>query len=163
MSESEDVVLIEVADGVATVTLNRPEARNALNQDLRRSLHRSLRELDTDDAVDVVILTGADPAFCAGLDLKELGAGGLGAPDASGEPAGDSPVQNSPFPPMSKPVVGAINGVAITGGFEGALHCDMLVASERAVVGGEQRAFSAARQRYLFSARCASKDRLARV
>ena len=123
---SEDVLLVDVADRVATVTLNRPRARNALDRALRQALHRSMRDLDAEDGVDVVVLTGADPAFCAGLDLKELGAGHLDEPDDQ------SPVRNSPFPAMSKPVIGAVNGAAITGGFEVALRCDLLVASERA-------------------------------
>lgn len=126
MPEAEDVLLVDVADRVATVTLNRPQARNALDRALRRALHRTMSDIEADEAIDVVVLTGADPAFCAGLDLKELGAGGLDAP------GDDSPIQTSPLPPMSKPVVGAVNGAAITGGFELALHCDMLVASERA-------------------------------
>jgi enoyl-CoA hydratase/carnithine racemase len=125
MPETEDVLLVDVADRVATVTLDRPQARNALNRALRSALHRAMRDLDADDAVDVVILTGTDPAFCAGIDLKELGAGPLDEPD-------ESPVTNSPFPEMSKPVIGAINGVAVTGGFEIALQCDLLVASDRA-------------------------------
>jgi enoyl-CoA hydratase len=123
-----DVVLYEVADRVATVTMHRPEARNALNADLRRALPEALVRADQDDEVDVVILTGTDPAFCAGLDLKELGASEPRAP----RPAGDDPVVTRPFPAMSKPVIGAINGVAVTGGFEIALNCSFLVASERA-------------------------------
>ena len=70
-----DVVLYEVADRVATITLNRPEARNALSAELRRALPEAIERADADAEVDVVILTGADPAFCAGLDLKELGSG----------------------------------------------------------------------------------------
>jgi enoyl-CoA hydratase len=128
-----DVLLIDTADRVATVTLNRPEARNALDRDLRRELTRAMRALDEDDAVDVVVLTGADPAFCAGLDLKELGRGGndlrgRAVPDGSDR----AQTQRGPFPPMAKPVIGAINGAAVTGGFELALQCDFLVASERA-------------------------------
>jgi enoyl-CoA hydratase len=125
------VVLYEVADRVATVTLNRPEARNALSAEVRRELPRAMRRADDDPDVDVVILTGADPAFCAGLDLKELGSGehDLAAPATSGEP--DTGVRG-PIPEMAKPVIGAINGVAVTGGFELALHCSFLVASERA-------------------------------
>jgi enoyl-CoA hydratase/carnithine racemase len=126
MPEPEDVLLVDVADRVATVTLNRPRARNALSRALQRALHRSMSELDGDGAVDVVVLTGADPAFCAGVDLKELGAGDLDTV------ADESSLSNSPFPPMTKPVIGAINGAAITGGFELALQCDLLLASERA-------------------------------
>jgi enoyl-CoA hydratase len=125
---SDDVVLVEVADRVGTVTLNRPDARNALNRDLRRAIPRAVGGLDADDDVDVIILTGADPAFCAGLDLKELGRGDH---DLS-ESVGDDRGRQGPLPPHTKPVIGAINGVAITGGFEIALNCDLLIASERA-------------------------------
>ena len=68
-----DVLLIDTQDRVRTLTLNRPESRNALSSALRRRFFAALRDAEADDAVDVVILTGADPVFCAGLDLKELG------------------------------------------------------------------------------------------
>lgn len=124
-------VLVTVAKGVATVTLNRPGARNALNRELRKALPTALRELDQRDDVAAIVLTGADPAFCAGLDLKELAAGGdaLRETGATGEAPRGRP---GPFPEMATPVIGAVNGVAITGGFELALACDFLVASERA-------------------------------
>ncbi|HMG43841.1 MAG TPA: enoyl-CoA hydratase [Acidimicrobiales bacterium] len=128
----DDVLLVEVADRVATVTLNRPRSRNALNRDLRRALNEGLRTLDTDDAVDVVILTGSDPAFCAGLDLKELGSSPTAGQEALPVDTPRRPADRGPFPAMSKPVIGAVNGPAITGGFEVALRCDLLVASERA-------------------------------
>jgi enoyl-CoA hydratase len=125
------VVLYEVTDRVAVVTLNRPEARNALSAEVRRELPRAMGRADDDADVDAVILTGADPAFCAGLDLKELGSGehDVARGARSGEPAGGV---RGPIPSMTKPVIGAINGAAITGGFELALHCSFLVASERA-------------------------------
>jgi enoyl-CoA hydratase len=127
----DDVLLVDVVDRVATVTLNRPGARNALNRDLRKALHRAVLDLDADDGIDVLILTGADPAFCAGLDLKELGSSAGASVEALG--GSDVPPQDrGPFPPTRKLVIGAINGVAITGGFEVALRCDLLVASERA-------------------------------
>src|SRR5918997_341142 len=127
-----DVLGLDIADRVATVTLDRPAARNALNRDLRRALHRTMRAVGEDDGVDVVILTGADPAFCAGLDLKELGASADASVDALAADDHTPPQERGPFPPIAKPVIGAINGVAITGGFELALRCDLLVASERA-------------------------------
>jgi enoyl-CoA hydratase len=134
---TDDVLVVEVAERVATVTLNRPQARNALNRDLRRALHRGMLALDADDDVDAVVLTGADPAFCAGLDLKELGSA-TGSSETSGDdlgaatPADDAPPSESgPFPVIAKPVIGAVNGPAITGGFEVALRCDLLVASEK--------------------------------
>ena len=123
------VLLSEVDDGVALVTLNRPERRNALNAELLRAIRTTMGELNDDGDVSVVIVTGADPAFCAGVDLKELGSGrNLVASDGEAPPG-------SPWPTMTKPVIGAVNGHAITGGFEIALQCDFLVASERALFG----------------------------
>lgn len=134
---TDDVLLVEVADRIATVTLNRPQARNALNRALRKALQDGLRALDGDDGVDAVILTGSDPAFCAGLDLKELGSSASASQEALASATPDAPrrppAERGPFPPMTKPVIGAINGAAITGGFEVALRCDLLVASERGV------------------------------
>jgi len=128
------VVLLEVSDRIATVTLNRPESRNALSSEVLRLLPQQLREADARDDVDVIILTGADPAFCAGLDLKELGSsGGNLSGGADGRPNADG--VRGPFPPLAKPLIGAVNGVAITGGFELALNCDFLVASEHAKFG----------------------------
>ena len=126
-----DVVRVEIDGPVATVTLNRPDARNALDRALRKALPAAMRELDARDDIAAVVLTGADPAFCAGLDLKELASGGdaLRETGATGE---GSPDRLGPFPDMATPVIGAINGVAITGGFEVALACDYLVASEQA-------------------------------
>jgi enoyl-CoA hydratase len=116
---------------VATITLNRPEARNALNREVRRRLPEVVTELEQDPAVDVMILTGADPAFCAGMDLKEAGAGGLPSSAVIDPKASVWWVLHG----MDTPVIGAVNGPAITGGLELALQCAFLVASERAVFG----------------------------
>ncbi|MEQ8410214.1 MAG: enoyl-CoA hydratase [Erythrobacter sp.] len=126
-----DTVLLDVADGIATVTLNRPEAMNALSRALRRRLYEVMVEVDGREDARAVILTGAgERAFTAGLDLKELGSedGALGSANAT-DPA-DNPVRAIEV--CAKPVIGAVNGVAITGGFEVALACDVLVASSNA-------------------------------
>lgn len=125
------MLLVEKSDGIAVVTLNRPEAMNALSKALRSELYKAMVALDADDEVSVVILTGAGTrAFTAGLDLKELGSepGATGAANAEG--ADENPVKAIEL--CRKPVIGAINGVAITGGFEVALACDVLIASENA-------------------------------
>ncbi|HUF97731.1 MAG TPA: enoyl-CoA hydratase [Ilumatobacter sp.] len=120
---SEPVILTEIDGAVAVVTLHRPESRNALNGALRHAIPEALMALDADPTVAAIILTGSDPAFCAGIDLRELSdAGSVASADAS-------PL---PFDAMSTPVIGAINGVTVTGGFELALGCDFLIASERA-------------------------------
>jgi enoyl-CoA hydratase len=124
----EEILLVEVARRVATVTLNRPAVRNALNAALRSTLPATMESLDHDDSVDVIILTGADPAFCAGVDLKELGGNNSG----DQREIRDLIEGGNPFGPISKPIIGAVNGVAVTGGFEVALNCDFLIASERA-------------------------------
>jgi enoyl-CoA hydratase len=122
-------ILIDITDSIATVTLNRPAQMNALSASVRSGLANAFATLNTDDRVKVAILTGAgERAFCAGLDLKELGAGN--AHPSSIVEGEDDPV--STLNRFAKPIIGAINGVAITGGFEVALACDVLLASANA-------------------------------
>ena len=126
---TENTIIVDIDAGIATVTMNRPLAMNALSRVLRQQLAAAMRSLENNADVRVVILTGAgDRAFTAGLDLKELGAEGLGA--ANAETADDNPVMAIEL--LTKPCIGAINGVAITGGFEVALACDVLIASSSA-------------------------------
>lgn len=121
MTDSDvDVLLVDTTDRVRTLTLNRPKVRNALSNQLRDLFFGSLRDANADGAVDVVIVTGTDPAFCAGLDITEIGQ------------SAELPDISPKWPPMTKPVIGAINGAAVTGGLELALYCDILIASERA-------------------------------
>jgi enoyl-CoA hydratase len=131
----EPLVLVDVQDRVATLTLNRPEARNALSLALMHELWDAVLAAGSDPDVDAVILTGADPAFSAGVDLKEVAGETPTSVETRG--AGQGPERHANglyrfFPVIDKPVIGAINGVAVAGGVEIAVQCTFLVASERA-------------------------------
>ena len=125
------VLIVETADAVRTLTLNRPSARNALSGELIDRLVEALQAAEVDPGVRAVVLTGADPSFCAGLDLREAGEKGL--PSASVLDPKRSPWWL--LGGMTTPVIGAVNGPAVTGGLELALQCTFLVASERAAFG----------------------------
>ena len=120
-------VLLEKRDGFAIVTLNRPEAMNALSRDLRKDFVSVFAECCQDPAIRVLILTGNGKAFCAGFDLKELGSDN--SSDAAAEVNNELAWAMRAF---DGPIIGAINGHCITGGFEMALACDVLIASEDA-------------------------------
>jgi enoyl-CoA hydratase len=123
-----DAVLTEVNDGVAVITINRPQARNAVNGEVAQAIAAAVEELDGASDVRVLILTGAGGTFSAGMDLK-------------GFLAGDSPVvagrgfAGITERPPAKPVIAAVEGYALAGGFEIALSCDMIIAGESAKFG----------------------------
>jgi enoyl-CoA hydratase len=128
VTDDDDLVLRTDHGAVRVVTLNRPQARNALNRGLIRALYAALKVADDDASVRAVVLTGTDPAFCAGIDLKEAARDGLKYFDEFKTQSCISAVAE-----MRTPIVGAINGSTFTGGLELALGCDFLIASERAV------------------------------
>jgi enoyl-CoA hydratase len=127
---SESVLLVEKSEGIATVTLNRPEVMNALSIELRDSLRQTFIDLNSDPETEVIIITGAGRAFCSGLDLKELSTIGIGVDDSTTVSSREFFFNSQDF---ERPIIGAINGAAITGGFELALMCDILIASTEAV------------------------------
>lgn len=124
---SDPIVLVEKDGPVAVVTLNRPDALNALSRDLRREIVKTFEALSKDDDVRAVVLTGSGRAFTAGIDLKEAGQTGF----ALGADGGEIDLGKA-LAGFQWPIIGAINGFAITGGFELALMCDVLLASEHA-------------------------------
>ncbi|MDI6796848.1 MAG: enoyl-CoA hydratase [Desulfatibacillaceae bacterium] len=122
----ERPVLYEVVRSTAIITLNRPRKRNAISQGLLAGLYGNLEKAQADPAIRAIILTGAGESFCAGLDLSRL------ATDNLMDPRGDGRDLMDIRPFIKKPIIGAINGHAITGGMELALNCDFLIASENA-------------------------------
>lgn len=118
------VVRLDRSGATAIITLDRPEARNALSLVLLEELSDVIDHVATDDEVRAVVLTGTDPAFCAGVDLKELESGDRGLGEGSDAVGA--------LIAIDKPVIGAINGPAVTGGLELALACDFRIGSERA-------------------------------
>ncbi|MBM3673803.1 MAG: crotonase/enoyl-CoA hydratase family protein [Actinobacteria bacterium] len=123
-------VLTEQRGGVGILTLNRPEARNAVNADLAQGVEAALDGFEADDTVQAVIVTGAGPTFSAGADLKLI-AQGRGAEMAT-ERGNFAGLIRRAFP---KPLIAAVNGPALAGGFEIMLACDLVVAADHATFG----------------------------
>jgi enoyl-CoA hydratase len=121
---------MERRDRVAVVTINRPEARNAVNGDVANTMESILDEIEADDTIQAVVITGAGPTFCAGADLKKVAKGQGG--ELATKRGGFGGVVTRNFP---KPLIAAVNGPALAGGFELVLACDLVVAAEGATFG----------------------------
>lgn len=123
--EDDPVLRYEAWAGVATLIMDRPASRNALNSALVAQFAAGLARAEHDPDIVVIVITGSDPVFCAGLDIREFNA--TGAP-----PAGVNDLILG-MPSLTKPTIGAVNGAVATGGLELALGLDILIASERAM------------------------------
>jgi enoyl-CoA hydratase/carnithine racemase len=120
---SEEVVLVETADGVMTITLNRPKAKNAVNKAVAVAVAAAIDELESNNALQVAVITGADGTFCSGMDLKAFVTGEFPVVEGRG------------FAGMceyiaAKPLIAAVEGYALAGGFEVAVSCDLIIAAE---------------------------------
>ena len=136
MNESGKSVLSKRDGAIFIITLNRPQARNAVNEATARALAHAFQEFDEDDRLRVAVLTGAAGTFCAGFDLKEVAKGGRQlTKDETRGPMGPT------WMLLSKPVLAAVEGYAVAGGFELALWCDLRIASRDAVFGVFNRRF----------------------
>jgi enoyl-CoA hydratase len=123
-----DEVLVDIADGIMIVTLNRPEARNAANKALAEGVSAAMDELESNDEVRVAILTGAGGTFCSGMDLKAFVSGETPSIEGRGF-AG-----LTEYTP-SKPLIAAVEGYALAGGLELAISCDLIVTADNAKFG----------------------------
>jgi len=122
-----DEVLFEIKGSVAIITLNRPNRKNAINQALLTGLYNNIEKIAGNDEIKVGIIIGNGNSFCSGIDLECLSTDNLFDPRSDGKDMSEI------FGSCNKPIIGAVNGYAITGGFEIALNCDFLIASETAI------------------------------
>jgi enoyl-CoA hydratase len=123
-----DEVLVDVTDGIMTITLNRPEAKNAANRALAEGVAAAIDELDSNNDIRVAILTGAGGTFCSGMDLKAFVSGETPAIEGRG-------FGGLTEAPPAKPLIAAVEGYALAGGLELMISCDLVVAAEDAKFG----------------------------
>ncbi len=135
---SESLTTLEIEEGVAVLTLNRPEKRNALSRALRDEIVQQLEGLEKNDDVRVVLLTGNGPVFSAGFDRSEFASGDMAAIFA------DSMEYHRRVYTFSKPLIAGVNGPALGGGCDLAVMCDFRLAADSAVFGQPQVRFGAA-------------------
>jgi enoyl-CoA hydratase/carnithine racemase len=140
MTSKEPDLVVELRGRVLVLRINRPEARNALSPGVIMAIGNTMTDVDSDDRVSVVVITGTgDRAFCAGMDLRGFGtgqtAGASAPPDAEAVARGTANYVRFIREGISKPVIGAANATAVAGGFELLLACDIVVASENALFG----------------------------
>jgi enoyl-CoA hydratase len=136
-----ELLILDRDPPLATITLNRPDKRNALSHALRLELADAVAEIEADDAISVAILTGAPPVFCAGFDLSEFQPGKEVFQDPAVWTSGQ--LMHERLQAFRKPLVGAINGPALAGGFDIAVQCDVRIASETATFGHPEIKFGA--------------------
>ena len=121
-------IIVEEAEGIMVITINRPEAKNAVNRSVAEGIAEALEHLDQDDSLRVGILTGAGGTFCAGMDLKAFVSGEV--PHIEGRGFGGMTERSA-----DKPLIAAVEGYALAGGCELAISCDLIVAAENAQFG----------------------------
>lgn len=129
---SYEYLLVKEQEGVAVITLNRPDKRNALSAALRREIVASLEEMDKKDGIVSVVLTGAGPVFCAGFDLSEFQTGNMD------EIFAQANVYHHSVYNFKKPIIAAVNGPALAGGMDLAIMCDFRIAVASAQFGQPQ-------------------------
>ncbi len=134
---SYELLLLERRDKLALVTLNRPEKRNALSIALRDEIDQCLQELEADDSISAVVITGAGPVFCAGFDTTEF------APDPLQAVEESSNRYHRRLAEFGKPLVAAVNGSAMGGGLDLAVLCDLRIAAEGAAFAHPEIKFGA--------------------
>jgi len=164
---SYDDILYEIEDGIATVTLNRPQVMNALSPNLEAEMHRAFDEADTDPNVRVIILTGAGAGFCSGYDQGPTQGGGRKRSDPTGKSIAEyiEAWQRNDAETagkwvhmwkLAKPIIAAVNGWAMGGGFWYQLAADITIASDRAVF-AQPEVRHISNSSYLFTALCGWK------